>query len=156
MMAEFVIVIEADNKRAAAAYKKGLDDLELIWGQVEAACLPIDEKRRKQKEEEDAEHQEKVRLYDEAMAKYDAWKSDKSLFKGAAPRLPWYPDRLSLFYFEPSAIDQYQSIRAELKRLYTIAEAALGPFRMTEYKVMEMAGWEDGSRIEQIKKDLGI
>lgn len=155
-MSEFVIVIEADNKRAAAAYKKGLNDLELIWGQVEAACFPIDEKRRKQKEEENAEHQEKIRLHDEAMEKYEAWENDRSLFKGPRMYPPCYPDLDFRFDFFPSGISKYESIRDELKRLHIIANAALGPFRMTEYKVIEMAGWEDGSRIEAIKQELGI
>lgn len=31
MSNQFIIVIEVDNVRAAAAYQKGLEDLNIVW-----------------------------------------------------------------------------------------------------------------------------
>ncbi len=162
MSDKFIIVIEADNKRAHAAYLKGLKDLEVIWPQIVAFC-----------EEEHAENlaqyaeQQKIRdkkytqlkqISDEYERQLTHWQNSSTWCRGPRPIGP-YPcsimdDIWAYFYASPTNnISKYLSIRAELQDMANLAGCAISSFRMTEYKVKEMIKWEDGSRIEEIKQE---
>lgn len=164
MTKEFIIVIEADNKRVHAAYLKGLQDLELIWGQIEVACdaickaSDIEYHRQMEIYAKRVEHYTKIRgEIEEDFKAHDAWRNSCSWARGPEPKqrhsffLNTMPHRPSK-YTDP--IKRYESIRAELKEMADLAGLAVAPFRMTEHKVKEMLGWEDGSKIEDIKKNL--
>lgn len=158
-MNNFVIVIEADNKRAHAAYLKGLEDLEIIWPQLMTFALDYD-KKQEEKYKEWQEEQEKIDAEHEvAMAEYrekvKAWKS--SMFRQSIatfPSLPRRPYSPGNFYIPHAAQLNYESIKRELKRMADLAGAAIGPFRMTENQVAEMIAWEDGSKIESMKTTI--
>jgi hypothetical protein len=160
---KFIIVIEADNKRAHAAYLKGLEDLERIWPQiVEWAAITDEasEKRYKQKDEEEAAEQARcqaaVDSYKDQMKTYNS-----SIFGGKAPDRPYLEEarldsefrlykKLSKMH-RTSALETYVSTREDLQHMANVAGAAIGPFRMTEYQVKAMVSWEDGSTIDKIK-----
>lgn len=160
MNKEFVIVIEADNKRAHAAYTKGLADLDLIWAQLMAHAKVVDAASRAMKEAEDrayvSERELYLRQHDEFEKAHERWLNASSLFRGPRPTRPFLPYPMPSFSFH--RIDekrlQYESIRSELKRMADLAGAAIGPYRMTEHQVAEMIGWEDGSRIDRIKSQM--
>lgn len=162
MTDRFIIVIEADNKRAHAAYVNGLTDLDLIWPQIERHS----EKAYKQEceraaklnvgyEEERARFRADMDAHQEALEK---WEQSSSFFRGERPSMPSRYNYLVHFHRQPyipsNPLNYYKSVRAELKRMADLAGAALGPFRMTEQKVAEMIEWEDGSRIERIKAEI--
>lgn len=156
-MSEFVIVIEADNKRAAAAYQKGLEDLERIWPQIMAYAEAVDsqtmasyERKLEEYKLEVEEGRKRLERYEEELR---AWENG-GVFRGARPiypgigiydhpRKPW---RLKK--------DLYESIRADLQHMANVAGAAIGPFRMTEHQVKMMVAWEDGSKIDKIKAGI--
>lgn len=148
MSKEFVIVIEADNKRAAAAYRKGLEDLDLVMPQLLAAAATRDEKRNEAhaKAMEEWHAQAPVLELDgcwlpsKRAAAEDSYRREVVLHNIRQPR--------NFAGREQSALE---SVRAELKRMCDIAEAAIGPYRMTEHQVAQMIGWEDGSRVERLK-----
>lgn len=155
-MSQFVIVIEVDNKRAAAAYHRGVFDLELIWPQIEKYAAAADHRRSAEEARKEAEYDVARAIYLESMDAYrrsmDAWRSRPTLFRGRPPRfsVPRPPIPPSMF-LSHSESGFYKSMRGELHRMANLAQAAQGPFLMTEHQVAAMIAWEDGSRIEQIK-----
>lgn len=159
----YTIVIDVDNFRAERAYKKGLDELEEIWPQIEIYCQkkedaikPLQEAIRQENKAEWERWQKKDEEKREQRRKWKAWKESTDWFKGPEP------ERGDRFVLPPLdtpvptdyARERYEGIHARLKRMYTIANAAIGCYRMTEEDVMEMAGWEDGSRIAKILKEI--
>lgn len=141
-MTEFVIVVEVDNKRALAAYRKGLADLDLIWPQVLAGVERMD------------------RSANQKLEAYEAWSERNRRNQGAYEPPPAHVEAVMRKLRDGSFIrnanrDLYISIRDELRNLAGVADVALGPYRMTDRQVREMLGWEDGSRIERIKADIG-
>lgn len=157
----FVIVIEADNRRAHAAYLKGLADLDLIWPQLMAHAAEKDAWTNQRIDEEEAKHKREWDVYHAAQREceeaYKAWKESSSLFRGPEPRWRYIPAPMNfcgIYGRRNSQREHYESIRAELKQKANLAGAALGPFRMTEYQVNEMIAWEDGSRIDLLKDQL--
>lgn len=162
MKTEFIIVIEADNRRAHAAYLKGLADLDLIWPQLMAYAASIDDPINELINKESDEwtqiqrnKMEEFNSYDEAMA---IWRKSKKILRGPAPSVPSPASRHYshgyAFEHKDRMRSAYESMRAELKRMADLAGAALGPFRMSEDKVAEMISWEDGSKIEYIKQRI--
>lgn len=160
MSKNFVIVIEADNRRALAAYQKGLADLDLIWPQLMDYAARMDEKRNERIVERRREREKILREY---WAQFDAheqavreWERSASFFRGERPRFA------AMRPYLPSAPTEsvnahrrsYESIRAELQKMANVAGAAIGPYRMTEHQVQTMIAWEDGSRVESIKADM--
>lgn len=49
-----------------------------------------------------------------------------------------------------TAVWRYKQVRVALKEKLDLANAALGPFRMTEHDVRSMVSWEDGSEVAKI------
>lgn len=159
MSRDFVIVIEADNKRSHAAYLKGLADLELIWPQIVSHATSIDAAEKKILDAEQAQYQQEMAAYEEAYAKHKedqkAWEEHIGFFAKPKPfftQFPPSPPFRSSYLCK--AMERYESTRSELKHMADVAGAALGPYRMTEHQVEEMVGWEDGSRIERIKTSI--
>jgi hypothetical protein len=159
---KFIIVIEADNKRAHAAYTKGLEDLDLLWPQIVEHSTRRDARNQAWYEKELAIYKEQQVKAEQMQAAYDEelkrWRNSMRM----SPR-PVEPPELYMarsYYLRmeplkyPPHIKYYESIRAELKRMADLAGAALGPYRMTEHQVQEMIAWEDGSRIESIKLEM--
>ena len=153
-MDRYVVVVEVDNKRASAAYQKGLADLELIWPQLMEHAESVDAQRRaeyeKQQEQKCAKLARDEREHEAYRKARREWE-EKTIFRGPAPTYPirnydWGID------FPPSYLrDAYESIRAELQHMADLAGAAISAYRMTETQVREMVGWENGSRLEQLK-----
>jgi hypothetical protein len=158
-MSEYIVVIEVDNKRAAAAYQKGLADLELIWPQLMERAASIDakrradyEKRKEKAEKDDREARDARQRYETAM---EVWRAKSLMFRGPAPEYPGCGMLLpsSLYVNPPSSLRSlYESVRHELQQKFNLAEAAISSFRMPEYEVQRMIAWEDGSRVEGLKK----
>lgn len=153
----FVIVIEADNKRAHAAYLKGMADLERIWPQIESASKQSDARRMEKYKEEYAAYENAEKEDQEEKKRYwenlKEWKNSGSWCRGPEPHYPTGSIRFPP-YAPSSIFNEYKSIRDELKHMADVSGAAVGPYRMTEKQVREMVAWEDGSRIELIKSDI--
>lgn len=184
----YTIVIDVDNFRAERAYKKGLEELEEIWPQIEVHCANVEALKAAAEEAREALEQ---KMYEEALEEYNRLKAlyeedenneraYKEWFKtsmwdrGPKPLKPLRRvSEYELIYKKPtepgcrnvaweycgltpprSSLKRYESIRNNLKRMHTIANAAIGCYRMTEQDVIEMVGWEDGSRIAKIKEDI--
>jgi hypothetical protein len=153
-MTDFIIVIDADNKRALAAYQKGLADIERIWPQIEPYASKKDEESSREYKVKTDAYEECSRRNMEVDRKYyealESWEKTSSWCRGSPPSRPY--TEINLPPYRPASIlAYYSSIRAELKHMADVAGAALGPFRMTERQVKAMVGWEDGSTIESIK-----
>lgn len=160
MSKEFIIVIEADNKRAAAAYRKGLEDLELVMPQLMKVAQERDDAAQAAYDAHLAERLE------EWHAKAPVLELDgcgTSAQKQRA-RNEWEYKTLMHGFDKPGSLDwncgnrrihvpRLESIRAELKRMADIAEMATGPYRMTEHQVAELIGWESGYRVERLKHE---
>lgn len=165
-MAEYIIVVDVDNVRAAKAYRKGYEDLLRLWPQIEAMNAVKAAESRKEWEADEALRLKRREEYNAALAEYhlaskayEAW--TPKLFGSERPPYPCRPYNLDLFYvpsYTNSNHDRflrlYESIRRDLKHMMDVAEAATGPFRMTEHQITEMVRWEDGTRIDWVKKDV--
>lgn len=148
-MSNFVIVIEACNKRAHAAYTKGLNDLELIWPQIHDYSIRKDQLIAEEEKKEKATFDAllaKRRLESQEITRKMSGREDET-FRYRPLTSPY-----ELNHSESRTHDYYESLRAELKRMADISGAALGPYRMTETQVVQMIAWEDGSRVDVIKK----
>lgn len=179
MSTEFVIVVEVDNKRALAAYTKGLEDLDLVMPQLLAAAQETDrlgvEAIQRRKEESDrlfAEREEQLakRLsnreskYRDYETRLRQWRNSCSWMRGAPPEEPaeLVMSRLDLGfppYWPRGEDDFYRYIAPDLEiernaliKMRNLAGAATAPFRMLESQVHEMIAWEDGTAIERLKK----
>lgn len=155
----FVIVVEVDHLRARAAYSKGLQDLEQIWPAVMEYAAKTDDFARQKKEEQKKREAEEDAKYNAAFAQYldnlKAWES--SFIKGRYPMAPFNPAIYRPYgLWEVNTASSYQSIKTSLTTKLNLAEAAQGPFKMTEYDVAEMIGWENGTRIDGIKKTIAL
>jgi hypothetical protein len=163
-MTNYVIVI-VDNKRALAAYQKGMDDLDLIWPQIEAYCKEVDEPVQKQFEAEmkalheiNVAHTKEVEEYRRLMKIYEQQSSRTFLPFDRKPIKPTYPHYPVLRTPDLPFLwmKRFKSIRAELKHMHGLAGAAITPYRMTETRVNEMIRWEDGSEIDEIKRTISM
>jgi hypothetical protein len=158
MNTQYVVVVEVDNKRALAAYQKGLADLDLIWPQLMEHAQKIDAERRKTYEAEqtkkrlEREREEAAREnYKKQMREWE----EKKIFRGEPPRYPWPSYEGLSDYFPPSYLrDSYVSARMELQNMANLAGAAIAPFRMTEGQVHRMVEWENGNAIERMKEGM--
>lgn len=157
MTKEFIIVIEVDNIRAAAAYGKGLDDLAVVWPQLMFFAEKEDKEHQIKYDALLANYKKEKLQYEQADAYYDQavkeWEN-KKIFQGSRPirpewQYPYFPD---LVHY--SFVRYYNSIRNELQDKFNIANAACTPYRMTEYQVKEMITWEDNSKIESLMKEI--
>lgn len=146
METKCIIVIEVDNKRAAAAYRKGWEDLDRVMPQLLAATQ--------------AQDAEVIKQYQQAFA---AW----GVRKPKAPTVRRSFGRQEVV--EPNYFEQFghlrqrpqrprlrkgalESVREELKHLLNIAEATTAPYQMTEHQVRKMVAWEDGSEVEYLQR----
>jgi hypothetical protein len=156
-MSNFVIVVEVDNKRAHAAYLKGLADLDLIWPQIHDRARKEDEESSKEELKQLDKYNREMALFKEKMAEYhqklEDWGSSV-LFRGPKPSCPIMLPPCRSSYYRQSMESVYESMRSELKRMADLAGAAIGPYRMTEHQVSEMVGWEDGTQIGRIKATI--
>lgn len=154
MTDRFVIVVEVDNKRALAAFSKGLEELNVIWPLVMERARNRDEERQaKYLEEmarwEAAEHEIRA-SYFKAM---DEWRARHSGFFGSIGREPQPEPRLNgVRPLKPdfNLVHHCQNLRNKLEHMVNIAGAATAPYRMTEAQVSEMIAWENGTRITEI------
>ena len=158
---EHVIVIEVDNKRAAAAYQKGLEELDLIWGQLEAWAVGM-----KKKQEED--YEKKLAEWDRKKERLDAkekevwvrrwWSFGLKIYDADASLWNATKDNyLAHIWPDPSFIDhvkEINSLRQELVDMKTLSQVAIAPLRITKQKVKEMVAWENGERIDLIKRKI--
>ena len=153
-MSNFVIVVEVDNKRAHAAYLKGLADLDLIWPQIHENARKEDEESSKEELKLLDKYNREMALFKEKMTEYhqklEDWESSV-LFRGQKPSCPIMLPPCRSSYYRQSMESVYESMRSELKRMSDLAGSAIGPYRMTEHQVAEMIGWEDGVQIDRIK-----
>jgi hypothetical protein len=164
MATEFIIVVEVDHQRAQAAYRKGMADLDLIWPQLmahaEAVDGPRNERIRKDRETYLQSHERYMARLAEHSERVEEWERG-GMFRGPRPEMDMQLllDRPRLAYggFEYPDMQRkaYESIRNELKLMADIAGAAISPYRMKESQVRGMIAWEDGSRIERIKNEIG-
>ncbi len=175
MNSNFVIVIEADNKRAHAAYLKGLVNLDVIWPQIVEYATRRDAdtvaelQRREAKMQAEAAARKIER--DAAGEKFDAamkdWRDWRPSFWSDSVR-PFQPVMPLIFFDLPDTAsildlmcarrthwaDYFESILRELQGMADLAGVAIGPYRMTEHQVKAMIAWEDGSRIDSIKAQI--
>ena len=153
-MSNFVIVVEVDNKRAHAAYLKGLAGLDLIWPQIHESARKEDEESNKEELKQLDKYNREMEIFKENMAEYQKklaeWES-LVLFRGQRPSCPIMLPPCRSSHYRQSMASVYKSMRSELKRMADLAGAAIGPYRMTEHQVAEMVGWEDGTKIGRIK-----
>lgn len=153
----FVIVVEVDHLRARAAYRKGMDDLQEIWPAVMQYAEKLDAesaeraiKRREERAKEQAAYHEGLLAYQKDMVKWQA-----AIFKGPMPSYPLEPlSYYSWDYPGSSQVLSYQTTMSTLKAKLELAEAAQGPFKMTEHDVASMIAWENGTRVADIKKAI--
>ena len=160
-MEKFIIVIEVDNVRAREAYAKGLHDLDMVMPQLMLKARERDDSTHQRIQEIQDKIDEKERVNSEYISAMNEWRASNRFTRGEEPKDPEandYGSHLYMMYQSISMLDpdgnksSLNSIRAELKEKLDLASAAIGPFRMTEHQVKEMVAWEDGSRIEQLKK----
>lgn len=159
MSERFVVVIEVNNQRALAAYKRGLVDLDLLWPQLMEHAQAVDDKRKERynaavekHENDEADRKARWERYERDLKEW----TGKTMFRGSRPESPdfWGLSWASRPYPPNYLRSTYEGIREDLKRIMDLAGAAVAPYRMTEYQVKEMIGWEDGSRIEQLKAQM--
>lgn len=173
MNTQYVIVLEVDNHRAQAAYAKGLHDLDAAWPQImqyakekdriadEAlAVMAASYEANKKRDAEQFERDREVRR------RYQEWWNSTSFFKGPMPPEPSSMSMTArqshhMVYLETlmrhhtdSRVRHYERIRKHLQDRVALAGAAVSPFKMTEQDVLAMIAWEDGTRIEEIKKEV--
>lgn len=157
MDTQYVVVLEVDNKRASAAYQKGLSDLVLVWPQLMEHAEKVDSLRRAKYKVQQEERRLRREKREAAIAAYDRavkeWE-EKMVFRGPRPSYPWTASDYEGIDWLPSyRRDSLESIRAELQHMANLAGAAVSPYRMTEHQVRGMVAWEDGSTVEQLKKE---
>lgn len=156
----FVIVVEVDHLRARAAYRKGMDDLQEIWPAVMEFAESLDAAQLKRIQALEAKLKQEQEAYKTALRQYnkDFAKWELSVFKGAPPLKPYDP---TVYYDSSwdlgvSYKRSYESTMTSLKSKLDLAEAAQGPFKMTEHDVAAMIAWENGTRVADIKKTVGL
>lgn len=145
----YVIVIDVDNVRATAAFKKGMEDLDRLWGQLVVYCANKQAIAKEKYDKEKLKYDVDYEAYQLEMKAYRDWSYS---MKGSVPNLPMFP------YVPPTPrhpIRGYESVKAQLEHMYNVASSAIGPYRMTEHQVEEMIGWENGKTIDGILKTLG-
>lgn len=151
-MSDFIIVVEVCNKRALAAYTKGLESLNLIWPQLAVHAARMDLKADEQYRILDA-HVKKV----QAEARLRSRDLDYDLPRHREPSPIVREDRVMKFrgseYIQNAYIARYKSIYDDLKHMADVAGVALGPYRITGAQVSEMIGWESGTRIQELKAE---
>lgn len=154
----YIIVVDVDNVRAAKAFRKGYEDLLRLWPQIEAVNLITSEARRKEDEEEAERYRKEKEQFDKEMKAYLEWKPS---FFNPRPTMP-LPVHSSRWYYRSINtnynwfLSNYESVRDDLKHCLNVAEAAVGPYRMSEHQVQAMVEWEDGSRIDAIKNEMAV
>jgi len=155
-MTDFVIVVEVDNKRAAAAYQKGLDDLDRIWDQLMLYAEQMDAPLNAVRDAELARLEDDERAFKAYLEDLKRWRTSSIWSSEPEPQMPAMPRMWSHFdfYSKDRYRNSYISVRAELQHLANVAGAAIGPYRMTEHQIREMVGWEDGSRIALMKEKM--
>lgn len=171
MNTQYVIVIEADNKRALAAYLKGLADLDLIWPDLMAAAKAkddaeeeLDRQATAQREKNAKERKEELERYEREYKEWSEWKA-RSFFHNRPPK-PVYPlefthgidlnERSYPSFNIFGEVHRIQRIRDELRRMADVASVALGPYRMTEHQVSDMIEWESGASVFRLKEQMGV
>lgn len=148
----FIIVVEVDNKRALAAFRKGLEELNVIWPLVMERARKIDADRsenyRRRLERFEVHKTKLDAIYEENMK---AWNS-RTLFSRGLTMPPPPPPICRLSDPEPlnENAHYWDSVRKNLEHMVNVAGAATAPYRMTEWQVEKMIAWEDGSEIAQI------
>ncbi|MFK3738967.1 hypothetical protein [Massilia sp. TN1-12] len=166
MTDRYVIVIEVDNKRALAAYDKGLEDLNAIWPELMEFAQAKDRKRTEERKAKEAARELEMQRYQNAIdeyclakAEFQQWESTSPLWRGARPKVPRYPDYPRLHAYEGmfacySDEGSYDQMRRSLQRKRDLAAAALAPFKMTENDVASMIDWETGHTVSLIKERM--
>jgi hypothetical protein len=165
----YIIVVDVDNVRAAKAFRKGYEDILRLWPQIEAknavkakASRAMVAEHQKAIDRAQAEHDAAHEEYRLALKAHEEW-TGSFLSKGSRPELPAYPSQSwwlnHLRMHRPSNnhdwfLEKYESIKADVKHMMNVAEAATGPYRMTEHQIARMVAWEDDSKIDAIRKDV--
>jgi len=157
MSNQFIIVIEVDNVRAAAAYQKGLEDLNIVWPQLMVYADKQDTAKQIEYNAKLLKHEQKQKVYQDSWDNYytavKEWE-EKTIFRGSRPESPDYYFPIMPPYPPPSVTGYYRSIKIELQDKANLANAATSPYRMTENQVKEMIAWENGERIEEIMQGI--
>lgn len=138
---------------------KEKDDIRIAH--YNAVMATYDEQHRAYKERYDkskAIYDAQIKAYDEKRAQWESTKNN--FFSGDKPTRPrmesGWMDLSSPRYPRVSNDEihkqYYESIKEELTNKYNLADAAIGPFRMTEGDVQRMIAWEDGSKVAALLK----
>lgn len=171
---EFVVIVEIDNKRALAAFQKGLDDLDALWPAIEASCKShddaVEEVERKKQEFFDENlprfrelQKQYIKANEDHLARWKKW-DEGGVFCGAEPKAPRKPKELIelqavLFppypVTYPKMIEDFRQRREDLKVLRNLASAATAPYKVKEEVALAMIGWESGEKIDAIKQTIG-
>lgn len=150
----FIIVVEVDNKRALAAFSKGLEELNVIWPLIMERARLLEEQDEAELEALLAPWREEEKA---ALARYEkelaAWRAKKRYMFSLAgeppfPPVPTYPTLLPIVPIRWG--NRCEKLRKKLQHMVNIAGAATAPYRMTEGQVSEMIAWENGTRITEI------
>jgi len=172
MIPQYHIIIEVDNKRALAAYTRGLEHLDAAWprlmevAQAEdaehvAAQERIKDAAQKAAEEREREYQKKLGEYLEEKVEYLKWERGSKWFRGPPPVVPEMPFRCSPSFLPPirtrwSSVSLRKLTRAGLVSKRNMAAVAIGPFSMSEQDANAMVRWESGEIVEQMLAETRV
>jgi hypothetical protein len=149
------MLITINNERAAAAFRKGLNDLEEAWPAIEAKCAESDAAYKEFEEKKAAEYDADMAAYATVELNRAAWARSTSWFKGPAPASCMPPSSPSHWMLRHApAIWRYMNTKYELQRQFNLASAAVGDMTIHEDFANAMVEWENGTAIERILKGL--
>ena len=170
MIPHYPIIIEVDNKRALAAYTRGLEHLDAAWPRLiemakaedakhAAQVAAIDAAKKKAYEEQKEEYERSFGLYMEQQERFLKWEYTPAYRRGARPPTPCRPyppmPLWPTISTRPSIVDLREAARERLISKRNMAAAANAPFQMSEFDANAMVRWESGEIVEQMLADAG-
>lgn len=171
MTRQYPIIIEVDNKRALAAYTRGLEHLDAAWprlmevSQAEDArhaeqMAAIDAAQKKAYEEQKQAYERAIGEYLEQQVHYIKWENTPAYRRGACPPKPCRPfppmPPWPSISKRPSSVALRELGRSGLVSKRNMAAAANGPFNMSEQDANAMIRWESGEIVEQMLAQAGV
>ena len=171
MIPQYPIIIEVDNKRALAAYTRGLEHLDAAWPRLMEVAQAEDARHAEQMaainaaqkqayEEQKQAYERAFGEYLEQQVHYLKWENTPAYRRGARPPTPCRPyppmppwPAISKRY---SSVGLREGARERLIRKRNMAAAANAPFRMSEHDADAMVRWESGEMVERMLAETRV
>ena len=143
-------MVLVDNQRALRAFEKGVRELAAMWPELEAFYAELD---RAAYENYDATRKQERDKYKAAMSEWERTKSRSWRKSSGSP--PSSIDYFKSMYAYPcSRMNGPRDRRDSVKTLRDVACAAVGPYYLSRQEAQMMVGYEDGSILEEVRKNM--